>query len=171
MPIHPSFILLFLWFIFTRNIFSFLLFCAVVLTHELGHYYTAKRLGYKLDSFFIAPFGVSLNYKESIFESKDELKIAFSGPLVNFILSLITISLWWIFPEIYHYTYEFVFQSIMLGLFNLLPCYPLDGGRVLVGVISQYHPRKTAIKISMVLNILFSSILFSLFIVSCFINF
>ena len=170
-PIHPTFILLFLWFIFTRNFFSFLLFCSVVLTHELGHYFMAKKLGYKLDSFFIAPYGVSLNYKDTSFESKDEIKIALAGPIVNFILSIVFVSLWWITPEIYNFTYEFVFQSLMLGLFNLLPCYPLDGGRLFVGIISQSIPRQRAIKFSIILNIIFSCVLFGLFIISCFVNF
>lgn len=170
-PIHPSFILLFLWFVLTRNILSFLLFCSVVLTHEFGHYFMAKKLGYKIDSFFIAPYGVSLNYKDTIFESKDEIKIALAGPLVNFILSLLMVSLWWITPVVYNFTYEFVFQSIMLGLFNLLPCYPLDGGRIFVGILSQTSPRKKAVKSSIVLNVIFSILLFVLFVISCFINF
>lgn len=170
-PIHPTFVLLFLWFVLTRNIPSFLLFCAVVLTHEFGHYYMAKRLGYKLDSFFIAPYGVSLNYKDTIFESKDEIKIALAGPFVNFVLTFFVVSLWWITPSLYNFTYEFVFQSIMLGLFNLLPCYPLDGGRLFVGILSQSLSRQKAVKISLALNIFFSCILFVLFFISCFINF
>jgi len=171
LPIHPTFLLLFIWFIFTRNIISFFLFCSVVLTHEFGHYYMAKKLGYKLDGFFIAPYGVSLNYKEAIFENKDEMKIALAGPCVNFILALFTVSLWWMFPQVYNYTYEFVFQSIMLGLFNLLPCYPLDGGRVFVGVLSQTLSRKKAVKFSVLFNLIFSCLLFVLFFISLFINF
>ena len=170
-PIHPTFVLLFLWFVFTKNVFSFILFCSVVLTHELGHYFVAKKLGYKLDSFFIAPYGVSLNYKDVNFESKDEIKIAIAGPLVNFLLSLICVSLWWIVPEVYNFTYEFVFQSFMLGLFNLLPCYPLDGGRVFVGLLSSSSPRTKAVKGAVILNVLFSCLLFVLFFISCFINF
>lgn len=170
-PIHPSFILLFLWFVITQNILSFLLFCGVVLMHEFGHYYMARKLGYKLDNFFIAPYGVSLNYKENIFESNDELKIAIAGPFVNFALSFIMVSLWWIIPDTYNFTYEFVFQSIMLGLFNLLPCYPLDGGRIFVGLLSQNHPRQKVIKWTIIFNIIFSALIFILFFISCFINF
>lgn len=169
--IHPTFILLFLWFIFNHNISSFLTFFFVVLSHELGHYFMARRLGYKLDSFFIAPYGVSLNYKDKVFESKDEIKIAFAGPCVNFIFSFILVSFWWVIPEIYNFSYEFVFQSLMLGLFNLLPCYPLDGGRIFVGLISQNKPRNYAIKISIVMNIIIASLLLILFFISFFINF
>lgn len=170
-PIHPSFILLFLWFVFTQNIYSFLLFCAVVLSHEFGHYFVAKKLGYKLDSFFIAPYGVCLNYKDRVFDSKDEIFIAIAGPLVNIILSLFAVSLWWICPESFNFTSEFVFESLMLGLFNLLPCYPLDGGRIFIGLISRSMPRKKAVNITIYLNIIFSAILFVLFIITCFYDF
>lgn len=171
LPIHPTFFLLFLWFILTRNVISFFLFCSVVLSHEFGHYFVAKKLGYKLDSFFIAPYGVSLNYKDNIFENNDEIKIALAGPLVNFLLSLFVVSLWWISPQLYNFTHEFVFQSLMLGLFNLLPCYPLDGGRIFVGILSQSSQRNKAVKWAIVLNIIFSSLLLILFFISCFINF
>ena len=167
-PLHSTFILLFLWFVFTKNIFSFLIFCLTVFTHEMGHYYVAKKLGYKLDNFYIASYGVSLNYKEALFEQKDEILIAVAGPLVNFILSILAISFWWIFPSSYAVTAEFVFQSFMLGLFNLLPCYPLDGGRIFVGLLSKNLPRKRAIKFSMIINVVVSIILFILFFISFF---
>ncbi len=170
-PIHPTFILLFLWFIFTRNFYSFVLFISVVMSHELGHFLVAKKLGYKLNSFLIAPYGVCLNYKESAFEQKDEILIAFAGPFVNFVLSIICISLWWIFPVSYNFTYEFVFQSLMLGLFNLLPCYPLDGGRIFVGILSKNKTRSESIKITRIINVVFASILFALFFASFFYNF
>ena len=131
--IHFSFLLLFLWFMLTRNVFSFFIFVAVVLSHEFGHYYVAKKLGYKLSNFVIAPYGVCLNYKEKYFSHKDEILIAIAGPLVNVILSIICTALWWVFPEFYGFSYDFVMQSLMLGLFNLLTFYPHDGGRIFFG--------------------------------------
>lgn len=171
LPIHPSFILLFLWFVFTQNIHSFFLFCSVVLTHEFGHYYMAKRLGYKLDSFFLAPYGVCLNYKESAFEERDEVLIALAGPFVNILLCVVAVAVWWVFPVSYNYTQEFVFQSAMLGLFNLLPCYPLDGGRIFVGTVSKFSSRKRAVKISIIINFLISALLLTMFAISLFYNF
>lgn len=171
LPVHPTFILLFLWFVLTKNIPAFFMFAGVVLTHELGHYIVAKKLGYKLDSFFIAPYGVSLNYKERAFDSRDEILIAMAGPAVNLCLSLITVSLWWIFPDVYNYTNSFVMQSTMLGLFNLLPCYPLDGGRIMVGLLQNYTSRKKAVKLTNIFNYIFSFIILLLFFISCFIDF
>lgn len=169
--IHFSFFLLFIWFVFTNNIASFITFCMVVLTHEFGHFIVAKKLGYKLDNFVIAPYGVCLNYKEKYFAIKDEILIALAGPLINIILSILCISFWWIFPEFYNFSYNFVFHSLILGLFNLLPCYPLDGGRLFVGITSIYLPRKKAIKATLIINLIIALFLFILFFISCFINF
>ena len=170
-PIHPTFFLFFLWFIFNQQLVNFLFFILVMLSHEFGHYWVAKKCGYRLNSFYIAPYGVNLNYKEKSFESKDEVCIAVAGPFVNIFLSLVIISIWWIFPAIYNYTNVIVEQSLVLGLFNLLPCYPLDGGRILIGILSQKIERRKAVKISYVFNFLFSFILFVLFLISCFTNF
>lgn len=170
-PIHPSFILLFLWFLLNKNIVGFLLFVSVVLSHEYGHYFVAKKLGYKLDKFFIAPYGACLNYKEKTFEYKDEIKIALAGPVVNLMLSLIVVAFWWAFPNTYNFTYEFVSQSFILATFNLLPCYPLDGGRIFIGFASKFLSRKKAVKLTQIFNIIISIILFIAFVISCFYNF
>ncbi len=171
LPLHPSLILLFLWFCITKNIGGFLIFVCVVLSHEYGHYFIAKKMGYKLDAFIIAPYGVCLNYKERAFDEKDEIFIALAGPCVNLIVCLAISSLWWAFPDTYNFTYELVSQSFSLALFNLLPCYPLDGGRVAVGFLSQYFQRKIAVKITQICNVVLSVFLLTAFAFSCFTNF
>ena len=171
LPVHPSFLLLFGWFILMRDLAGFFIFVGVVLTHELGHYFVAKKLGYRLDSFFLAPYGVSLNYKESVFEAGDEVKIAIAGPLVNFSLAFVAIAFWWIFPATYFFTQTFVTQSILLGLFNLLPCYPLDGGRIVVGLLSGKMERKKSVALVTTLNFVFSFLCFVCFVISCIVSF
>ncbi len=166
-PLHPTFLLLFLWFLVTGQISAFFIFVGVVLTHELGHYFVAKKLGYKLDSFFLAPYGVSLNYKDKTFEGSDEFKIAVAGPIVNITMSIIAVALWWIFPVLYGFTDIFVSQSILLALFNLLPAYPLDGGRIFISILSGRISRKKAMKIITIANLLFSILFMGLFIYSC----
>lgn len=169
--IHPTFFLFLIYFIFTQNLLHFLIFFIVVLTHEFGHFYVAKKRGYKLDNFYLAPYGACLNYKEKTFESRDEMLIAFAGPAVNFLLSIMIITLWWVFPATYNFTYDFVLNSLMLGLVNLLPCYPLDGGRIVVGFFSQEKERAKVISVLKILNYIFSAIFLLLFVLSCFINF
>ncbi len=170
-PVHPSFLLLFLWFCINGDLSAFLLFVGVVLSHEYGHYFVAKKLGYKLDSFLIAPHGVCLNYKERAFDERDEIIIALAGPCVNLLLCLFVVSLWWVFPDVFNYTYDFACQSFSLALFNLLPCYPLDGGRVAVGLMSKFFERRKAVKITQICNVVVSIFLLIFFAISCFVNF
>ena len=171
LPIHPTFILLILWFVLSKDILSFITFVVVVLSHEFGHYFVAKKLGYRLDSFFIAPYGVSLNYSEKVFDSKDEILIACAGPIINICISLLLVSFWWLVPNLYNFTYHIAIQSFMLGLFNLLPAYPLDGGRIMVGLLQNSMPREKAVRLTRKFNYCFSFILLFLFFITCFIDF
>lgn len=170
-PIHPTFLLLFLYLVITKGFESFLLFVFVVLVHEFAHAWVAKHYGYKIDNFFLTPYGTSLNYKEKIFDSKDELYVAIAGPLINIVLGIFVSSLWWAFPNLYNFTDVFVKQSFLFALFNLLPCYPLDGGRIVLSLMSRSVPREKVVKILIIFNVIFSFIMLVLFIISCFYNF
>ena len=165
--IHPIFILLFIWFIISGKILSFFSFILVLIIHEFGHYIFAKKFGYKLNKFRLLPFGAELNYSEQLFESRDEVLIAFAGPLFNIIFSVLNVCLWWIFPSLYLITSDLVFESTMLALVNLLPAYPLDGGRILLGLINGRFDRKKSLKFLKILNMFFVIFFIICFIISC----
>ena len=131
----------------------------------------AKHRGYKLSKFSLSPYGVSLSYYGETLEERDEIYIVFAGPLVNILSAVIVTALWWIFPSTYFLTYNFVEISIIIALSNLLPAYPLDGGRIFVSMTSNLINRKKAIKITFFVNFLLSILCFLLFIIFCFINF
>lgn len=168
LPIHPTFFLLAIWQIVSGEAVEFFTLTAVVLIHELAHYLTAKKLGYRLTNFYLAPYGVSLNYKDEKFDPKHEIFIALAGPVINLVLCLVLTAFWWIFPVTYCYTIDIFKSSLFLALFNLLPAYPLDGGRTLTAILSEKTSRKIALKISIVFNIVFCVIFFALFVVTCF---
>ena len=170
-PIHPTFLLLLVWFVIVHAVMQFFILLAVVLVHELGHFVVAKRLGYKLSGFYLAPYGVALNYKDGKFLPYDEVKIALAGPITSLALSFIFVGLWWLFPALYSFTFEMAAFSLFLAIFNLLPAYPLDGGRVFVSALSEKLGRKKALKISIALNIVFCVIFFGGFVITCFVNY
>ena len=170
LPINFSFIFVFFWFFLTNKIYEFLIFLIVLIIHELGHYIIAKKRGYKLTKFNISMFGAELNY-EKLYSVNDELIIALSGPIFNIFSAFLMFSLWWIFPGIYVYTKTFCFFSLCLGLFNLLPAYPLDGGRVLISALSLKYDEKNALKLIKYNNLFLSLIFFIFFIISCFFEF
>ena len=168
--VHPAtflFLILLLITGFSKLVFPYLI---SILLHEFAHGFIAKKLGYKLNEVWILPYGASITFKEYSFNPNDEIKIAIAGPLMNFILIVITIMLWWIFPSIYTFTYPFVITNFSIALFNLLPAFPLDGGRILNSILKSKLKNNKVYKISSIINFIISVIFFLLFIVSCFIK-
>ncbi len=115
-----------------------LLVFAVVLSHELSHSYVAQKAGLKVKEVELFPFGGVarlggvLEYNPSL-----EIKVAFAGPLSNFFL----LFLGFLAHRYLNWSGYFwqLFQTINLtmGLFNLLPAFPLDGGRILRALLSH----------------------------------
>ncbi len=169
--INPAFFLIILWLIINFGFLSFLNYLLAILIHELGHYFVAKWLGYRLSKFSLSPYGVSLSYYGQELEERDDMLIALAGPFSNLITSLFCLALWWVFPVSYNFLASFVEVSLVIALFNLLPAFPLDGGRVFVSLCSKFIDREKAIKLTMIFNVIFASFFFVVFIVLCFINF
>lgn len=131
----------------------------------------AKFLGYKMSRFSVSPYGCSISYFGQNINFKDEIKIAIAGPFVNLLTAFLMVGVWWIFPSVHFFTESFVSTSLVLGLFNLLPAYPLDGGRIFVNLTSQFISRKTAKNITLAINLVLCALFFCLFCVFCFVNF
>ncbi|MBR4407238.1 MAG: M50 family metallopeptidase, partial [Clostridia bacterium] len=133
----------------------FFTYILVVILHEMAHFFVAKKLGYSMNKIFLLPYGAGISLNQNFVDEKDEILIASAGPLLNFFLAFLTISLWWLFPSVYIHTETFVLANIVTGLINLLPCYPLDGGRILSSFLSKkLNNRKKALKISSIFNFL-----------------
>ena len=167
--IHPLFLLLGLGFVVAGWGSVFLIYLLVVVLHELAHYFVAKKLGYKMDKIYLLPYGAGIALKQNFADENDEIIIAIAGPLCNFILAFLTISLWWIFPETYNSTEIFVLANLVTGIVNLLPCYPLDGGRILTAFLKKkIKNKKNILKISGFLNILVVFLLIFVFLIDIF---
>lgn len=162
------FILLSFAIILFDNVTNFLIYFFVVILHEFAHYFIAKKLGYKLKNFYIMPYGACLNYENNIFIGNDETIIALSGPLLNFFLCILCVALWWIFPLTYYYLDYFCFCNLLLGGFNILPCFPMDGGRVLLNLLSKKYSREKAIKLCIIINYIICCTLIVCFLTSMF---
>ncbi len=161
--LHPLFIVFGIYFALTGKVFSFLIYTLCALIHEMGHYSASEKLGYKLNKIVLMPYGAIISGNATELSFKDEIKVALSGPLVNLIVALFFIATWWLFPAVYPFTEEIVIANVSLVLINLLPCYPLDGGRFLLATLSLKFKRQTAIKIVKILGVALGVILLALF--------
>lgn len=138
-----------------------------VLLHETAHYIVAKKLLYRCREIQISIFGAVLYGDFQDVNGKDRIKIALAGPVVNLVLCLVCLALWWIFPETYYFTEAFFTANASMAFVNLLPCYPLDGGRALTGVLECKYA-KNSLKITQIFTYVFSAVLFGIFVVSLF---
>lgn len=169
--INPVGLLIWVWVGISFGILRAVNLLLAVFLHELGHFVVAKRLGYAVGKFALSPYGVELNCQGQRFAKNDEVAIAFAGPFVNFVSSLLVVGFWWIFPSFYFASQYFVEVSLVLCLFNLLPAYPLDGARIFCSVSQKFMQEKTAKKITMIVNIMLSVVFLILFVFSLFISF
>ena len=126
-----------------------------VVLHELGHALAARREGMQAKAIVLLPIGGITLVDETQAQAapdaatwKRDIKIALAGPLVNIAIAVVlgTVLLAR-FPEAHLWTKPFihsnhllrslVWSNLYLGLFNLLPAYPMDGGRVLRALFSR----------------------------------
>ncbi len=168
--VHPLFIILGIYFAFTGKVFSFLTYTFSALIHELGHSLKAQKLGYRLINVTLMPFGAIIKGDISGMGYKDEISVSLAGPIVNLAIGVVLVALWWVFPESYPYTELAVVSSFALCFINLIPAFPLDGGRILLCTLSLFLKRKTALLICKVVGFCLAIVFFTLFIYSLFIG-
>jgi Zn-dependent protease/CBS domain-containing protein len=121
------------------GIITSLLFFASVLLHELMHSVVAIASGIPVKSITLFIFGGVSQITQEPAKPKVELKIAIAGPLTSILLGGIFWAIFYFTPNSFEYVIAVSFWlgliNFMLGVFNLLPGFPLDGGRVLRAIL------------------------------------
>ncbi|MGB8232413.1 MAG: site-2 protease family protein [Methanobacterium sp.] len=118
-----------------------LVFVTVVI-HELSHSYLAKRYGIKIERIVLLPIGGLSEMEEIPKDPAQELRIALAGPLSNIIIAFIGYIVLIIFGSYLSIVlsgalYYFIYINLLLGFFNLLPAFPMDGGRILRAFLAE----------------------------------
>ncbi len=163
--IHWTFSLLFLilmgigWYNGAKNIellsyalFIILMFVCVIL-HEYGHALTARKYGVKTLDIIISPIGGIARLQKLPDRPIHELAVAIAGPLVNLGIALILFLFTWVFfteksfspPEEslelittpQGFIALLIYINCILCIFNLVPAFPMDGGRILRAFLSM----------------------------------
>lgn len=165
--VHPAFILLGLILVITGNSLMFLSYFATIMMHEVSHSSMANILGYKLDNICLMPYGAKITGSLSV-KNFDEILIAIAGPLFNIAVVVVLTALWWLYPPLYHYTETLVTANFVTAVFNFIPVFPLDGGRVLYALLQNRMTAKRAARCMKVISISVAAIFSALFILSFF---
>ena len=106
-----------------------------VLLHEMAHLYMCKKQKIPTAYMAIYPYGMELRLKK-LTNAKEQIAISIAGPMVNFLLFFFGIILMRLGVQ-NRYISFFVSGNLVLGVFNLLPCSPLDGSEILRSIISS----------------------------------
>lgn len=110
------------------------LFFASVLAHELGHAYFAQRFDIPVNSITLFIFGGVAQIERQPDTARSELIIAIAGPIVSLGLGGLFYGLWWLTQGVPLLAAPFFWLgriNVILAVFNMIPGFPLDGGRVL----------------------------------------
>lgn len=174
--IHWTFLFLIIWIIFdelkrggsTRSVlFNVALVLAVffcVVLHELGHALTAMRFGIQTKKITLLPIGGVASLEHIPESPKQELLVTIAGPLVNVVIAGL---LYYIVPvqefmhlnfgEVIYTLNEFTLQNFLfylflvnvsLVVFNMIPAFPMDGGRILRALLAMKMNRVKATQIA-----------------------
>ena len=174
--LHPLFVMEGVWYAFTGELFLFFLSALVAVQHECAHAFAAAKLGYKLNAIVLMPFGAVIDGDLHGISFKDEIYVALCGPLCNLITATFFVALWWFVPTMYAFTDTAYYVSLSIALINLLPAYPLDGGRIfkcaLARIFSRIDPQtgrveRRAEKICRFVTALFATLFLLVFVRQC----
>ncbi len=142
---------------------------ACVLIHEIGHTVHAQALGIPVRRILLLPIGGLAQLARLPENPRDELRVAAAGPAANLALALMLgalASLWLVggsparsladtlraalqtaTPSLFGLLVYLAFANLGIALFNLLPAFPMDGGRILRSLLALFLPRLTATRV------------------------
>jgi Zn-dependent protease/CBS domain-containing protein len=169
--IHWSFLILIAWLVYTHTAsgddarttalgiaFVLSIFGCVIL-HELGHALTARRFGIKTADITMLPIGGVARLERMPDKPQQEFLVAIAGPLVNFAIAGILLAIG-VSPRLpanagdrfadVPFGTKLLDANLFLGLFNLLPAFPMDGGRILRSLLALKlsYPKATRLAAS-----------------------
>lgn len=142
-----------LLFYFTKQIETYVMIIVFAIIHELGHLIAGLIMGMRTEKMELNLYGISISFKlmpkdynqkvirGNLLEIK-KIFVALAGPLTNLLIIFIAINV-----EIDLFSnLMIIYANLLLILFNLLPIYPLDGGRILKGILHIFFGKRNSEK-------------------------
>jgi len=141
--IHPLFWLLVFLSVLTGYFIETITLFVIVFIHEMGHITAASIYSWRLNSLQILPFGGVAEIDEwGTVLAKEEIIVALAGPFQHLLIILLSVLFFKFNIWNKDWTIYFITSNLIIGVFNLLPIYPLDGGRVFQCLLFFFFPFK-----------------------------
>lgn len=134
-----------------------------VLFHELGHSLVAMRYGYRIESITLWLFGGLAALAEQPADWREEFAIATAGPVVSVLVGVVCYGLYATVPtpfdELRYVLLYLAALNVALAVFNTIPAFPMDGGRMLRALLARSYPFTRATKIAAEIGKFFALVL------------
>lgn len=153
------------------NVLEYLTLFLIVLTHEFGHSLACRSVGGQANQIVLWPFG-GVAYVSPPQRPGAMLWSIVAGPLVNVILFPILTALWWFGGSAWgenlgQYIETVWYINLALLIFNIMPIYPLDGGKILYAVLWFILGQARSLMVATVVGFIGIAGLFVLAILKC----
>ena len=153
-------------FCISKQIEIYIIMIIFAFLHEIGHLIAGIILGLKPEKIEIIPVGLTVSFKvdiEGINKKKGngnmfvikEIIVAIAGPIVNLLIFILTL----LNEEKTYLNNLIMYSNLLIFIFNLIPIYPLDGGRILKGILHIIFGKRTSCKITYDISIISNIIL------------
>jgi Zn-dependent protease/predicted transcriptional regulator len=131
---------------------------AIIVIHEMAHALTARRFGVVTQDIVLLPIGGMSRMEELPSRPRQELLVALAGPAVNVVLAGLLALYVWATGGVFRpgdafdlrgaFTAQLLWINVVLAVFNLLPAFPMDGGRALRALLAMKLGRPRATRIA-----------------------
>lgn len=183
--VNASFLLLPLWVFFSNLsigpvaaalylVFLTILIFGCIILHELGHALMARHFGIQTRDITLYPIGGVARLERLSEKPWEEFWISLAGPAVNIVIAIVLNGLMflvrmpvWRVDTQFHIGFSslaahLVLLNFFLALFNLIPAFPMDGGRVLRALLALQLGRRAATELAAKLGLMFAMVFFPL---------
>lgn len=166
LKVNPFLIIFLIFWAITGMLAEVLVILVIIFVHEMAHTLVARGFGIPVKEIELYPFG-GVARTEGLLEIEPgiERKIAWAGPLANFLMVALALTFYsnrlYLGPWNEETAIFFIRANLFLAFFNLIPALPLDGGRILRSVLSDRYNYRNATVIAVRLGKVLSVFVFA----------